>query len=223
MIDIRQPGITAATEREQLLQMRSYLYQLAQQLQYAFNAIESTGISGDTTTQDAQESFASIKGLIIRSTDISTAIIDKTLKRLEGMYVEVGTYAEHEKSVATQLGNLWAQTATPWESLGLSESVTEPAESTGRAQGCAYRSEGGHVYVDFCCGATLAGESITANAAVIPEGKRPGATVRSICPGADGTAVTIAVTPEGLIQIEPPTGAESTTLSWIDGHIDYWV
>ena len=37
--DIRLPNITATTEKGQLEQMRSYLYQFAEQLQYAVNVI----------------------------------------------------------------------------------------------------------------------------------------------------------------------------------------
>ena len=52
MIDIRQPNITAKTETEQLLQMRSYLYQLSHQLQWAFSTI-STEVRTDSTAAGA--------------------------------------------------------------------------------------------------------------------------------------------------------------------------
>lgn len=41
MFDIRLPKITGATEREQLSQVKSYLYQLAEQLQFALNSVET--------------------------------------------------------------------------------------------------------------------------------------------------------------------------------------
>lgn len=39
-VDLRFPKITEATEREQLAQVKSYLYQLVEQLQWAFNNID---------------------------------------------------------------------------------------------------------------------------------------------------------------------------------------
>lgn len=109
MIDIRQPNITAATDREQLIQMRSYLYQLSQQLNWAFSTIETGGQSSAGTTYrpaqskqqtgdaDPATTFANIKGLIIKSADIVNAYYDQINTRLTGVYVaqsDFGTYAE---------------------------------------------------------------------------------------------------------------------------------
>lgn len=107
MIDIRQPNITAATEREQLLQMRSYLYQLSQQLQWAFSSISSPGEQMQSTVHrhtdsggnsiDAPKTFAALKGLIIKSADIVDAYYEQINKKLTGLYVaqsDFGVYAE---------------------------------------------------------------------------------------------------------------------------------
>lgn len=108
MIDIRQPNITAATEKDQLLQMRSYLYQLSQQLQWAFNSISSPGeqiqstvyrntASGGGNAIDAPKTFAALKGLIIKSADIVESYYEQINKRLTGIYVaqsDFGTYTE---------------------------------------------------------------------------------------------------------------------------------
>lgn len=42
MIDIRLPQINGATEKEQLGQIRSYLFQLAEQLQFALKDVDTT-------------------------------------------------------------------------------------------------------------------------------------------------------------------------------------
>lgn len=106
MIDIRQPNITAKTETEQLLQMRSYLYQLSQQLQWAFSTI-STEVRTDSTTaasvqgnkqgSDPAKTFAELKNLIIKSADIVDAYYSEINGRLEKIYVaqsDFGTYKE---------------------------------------------------------------------------------------------------------------------------------
>lgn len=106
MIDIRQPNITAKTETEQLLQMRSYLYQLSQQLQWAFSTI-STEVRTDSTTaasvqgnkqgSDPAKTFAELKNLIIKSSDIVDAYYSEINGRLEKIYLaksDFGTYTE---------------------------------------------------------------------------------------------------------------------------------
>lgn len=107
MIDIRQPNITAKTETEQLLQMRSYLYQLSQQLNWAFSTI-STEVRTDSTAagasvegkkqgNDPVQTFAELKNLIIKSTDIVDAYYSEINGRLEKIYLaksDFGTYKE---------------------------------------------------------------------------------------------------------------------------------
>ena len=110
MIDIRQPNITAATEREQILQMRSYLYQLAQQLQFALGTVEKNIISVQETAANAEREvsrvsesqtpkaqFSSLKALIIKSADIVEAYYEEINRRLSGEYVaqsDFGTFRQ---------------------------------------------------------------------------------------------------------------------------------
>lgn len=96
-IDIRLPNITADTDAGKLKQMHSYLHQLAQQLNWALNNIDS--VSGTSTAKpstassapqqdDPISNFNSIKGLIIKSADIVDAYYDKidSLLKLSGYY-----------------------------------------------------------------------------------------------------------------------------------------
>ena len=116
-IDLRMPSING-TDREQLIQIRSYLYQLIPQLQWALNNVNSTGVSGDLAAQIAQISqrvgstsvsgsgdasvsaeamFAKLKPLIIKSADIVQAYYDEINKQLEGIYVaesDFGTFVQ---------------------------------------------------------------------------------------------------------------------------------
>ena len=111
-VEIRLPQITGATEREQLLQIKSYIYQLRDQLQWAFDNIDTTGGSGGgyvvnqtsayssssgSTKIDAEATFAAIKALIIKSADIVDAYYEEINAKLEGVYVaasDFGTFAE---------------------------------------------------------------------------------------------------------------------------------
>ncbi len=106
-IDIRLPNITATTEEGKLQQMQSYMYQLVQQLNWALNTVESAQ-GGNTsgvvyqqkepvTAQEAEETFNSIKALIIKSADIVKAYETTIFSDFNGKYFaesDFGTYIE---------------------------------------------------------------------------------------------------------------------------------
>ena len=94
-IDIRLPNINASTEEGQLMQIKSYLYQFAEQLKYAISTLEAGGAtSGEADRQAISVSqaeaatpgstFNSIKSLIIKSADIVNAYYEEINSRLEG-------------------------------------------------------------------------------------------------------------------------------------------
>jgi hypothetical protein len=106
-IDIRLPNINAKTEAEQ--QIKSYLIQLAEQLQWALKNIDTSNntvvvsptpkslISSSQTTASAEATFGSIKALIIKSADIVNAYTEEITKKLEGEYVaesDFGTFRQ---------------------------------------------------------------------------------------------------------------------------------
>ena len=107
-IQIKTPNITAGNDRERLQQIQSYLYQMAQKLQWAFDTLEKggSGLSGTSAIVGAVSNgqsvapkvdFAGIKELIIKSADIVNAYTAQISKRLEGQYVaqsDFGTYSE---------------------------------------------------------------------------------------------------------------------------------
>lgn len=117
-IDIRLPNINASTEREQLVQMKSYLYQLAEQLQWAMQNVEAStntvvaspaarslmpSTSSGVTSPEA--TFSSIKELIIKSADIVDAYYEEINKKLKGIYVaesDFGTYKQETTADITK-------------------------------------------------------------------------------------------------------------------------
>lgn len=120
--DIRLPNITATTERGQLEQIRSYLYQFAEQLKYAVNVIElntsnavtqaqtaSTSVA-DPTPEQRLKQFNNLKNLIISSADIVEAYSEEISYRLSGQYVaqsDFGTFKdETTKQVVENSENL---------------------------------------------------------------------------------------------------------------------
>ena len=114
-IELRLPNITSTTPEGQLAQMRSYLYQFAEQLQWALNTMDqgmgaeavelknaAGGMVEKTEEAKAQDTFNSIKDLIIKSADIVEAYYDQidSLIDLSGKYVassDYGTYTEETR------------------------------------------------------------------------------------------------------------------------------
>lgn len=106
-IAIRLPNITASTEEGKLQQMQSYMYQLVEQLNWALNTVESAQ-GGNTsavvyqnrepaTAQEAEDTFNSIKALIIKSADIVKAYETTIFSDFNGKYFaesDFGTYIE---------------------------------------------------------------------------------------------------------------------------------
>ena len=106
---IRYPNITGSTDAQKLEQMKSYLYQIVDVLNFQ---LEKPSAAGSVTSgyasstneaakpqkkTDPMSTFNDIKAIIIKSADILNAYYDKISARLEGVYVaesDFGIYAE---------------------------------------------------------------------------------------------------------------------------------
>lgn len=116
--DIKLPNISGKTEAEQLSQLRSYLYEMAGQLNWALNTLESGqngnnsiviqrsgggssssssgGSSSSSGGSDAVSNFSEIKALIIKSADIVEAYYEEIEKMIDlsGRYVAQADFGE---------------------------------------------------------------------------------------------------------------------------------
>ena len=106
--ELRFPMITGTTEKEQLTQIKSYLHQLVEQLQWSLNNIDTVQIqyiksptksesSKKTDEKGTQATFDALKPLIIKSAEIVEAYYEEITEKLEGLYVaqsEFGTFKE---------------------------------------------------------------------------------------------------------------------------------
>lgn len=125
-VNLRLPNITGLSEKEQISQIRTYLYQLVGELQFALNNAESNSDivilnqkrSNDTSNSsnvNTNSIFAALKPLIIKSADIVDAYYDKLTKKLEGEYVAVsdfGTYKEETAQTIEENSTAIEQTFT---------------------------------------------------------------------------------------------------------------
>lgn len=108
-INITLPKITSGNPTEQMRQMQSYVYQLAEQLNWAFSTIEASSpgnvspdikieSSEEMTDKEVENTFNSIKSLIIKSADIVKAYEETIREDFNGEYVAIsdfGTYTEN--------------------------------------------------------------------------------------------------------------------------------
>lgn len=107
-VDIRFPNITATTESGKIQQLQSYMHQLVEQLNWALNTVEtaSNGTVPSTVNvqqakelspKEAEDTFNSIKALIIKSADIVKAYEKTIFTDFDGKYFadsDFGTYLE---------------------------------------------------------------------------------------------------------------------------------
>lgn len=100
-INIRYPNITGATDKEQLSQVKSYLHQLVDQLNYALPTIGTGGGSSDgSSTYDVQGvemSYYELRSLVMQEIQE----VEKLLDNLEA-YVTVGELTEALETALTQ-------------------------------------------------------------------------------------------------------------------------
>jgi hypothetical protein len=119
-IDLRFPNITSTTAEGQMAEMQSYMHQLVQQLNWALNTIDDARAGnnssvvinngGGISAEEAEDTFNSIKSLIIKSADIVKAYETTLKENFDGEYVAVsdfGTYKQDTNlSIETNSKNI---------------------------------------------------------------------------------------------------------------------
>ena len=115
--NIRFPHITGRTEAEQIGQIKSYLHQLVEQLNWMLQSVGSgTTQEGTTsTTPDfsaiIEETFYEMKSLLIQSSDTLNAYYEKINAKLEGQYVKQADFDTHKQESDQRFNELASQSA----------------------------------------------------------------------------------------------------------------
>lgn len=103
-VNLRYPNITGLSEKEQLAQIKSYLYQLVDQLNYAL-----PNLGGSTQTyevQGAEVSYYELRSLIISTTGELRDQYEKLYHRLETDYTSKEDFNASAEAVAAALNRL---------------------------------------------------------------------------------------------------------------------
>ena len=128
-IDLRLPKISSPTAEGQLQQLSSYLYQLVGDLNWALNSVQAaeqgdySAVVYEAAKQaisdlSPQDTFDSIKALIIKSADIVEAYQEKMQLDFDGIYTaqsDFGNYQEVTNQQLTLQSNMIEQNYTQIE------------------------------------------------------------------------------------------------------------
>lgn len=162
--DIRYPNITETSDAGQLRQVKSFLFQLVEQLNWALKQTEtgetaaayrSVASGAAAETGQAVSSFNSIKGLIIKSADIVNAYYEKidTMLKLSGDYVaqsDFGTYREETElrvsANSTSIEAAFADLQSIYESVAGLETSLIDVTAHVKAGIMEYGSDGAPVF-----------------------------------------------------------------------------
>ena len=113
---IHVPPLAGGSEREQLRQLHTYLFQMAEQLNVAFGMVETQMIQTEEKNAEAVRSvvsagqekppkatFNSIKSLIIKSADIVNAYYEEIDRKLEGQYVAQSDFGLYRQETSQKI------------------------------------------------------------------------------------------------------------------------
>lgn len=108
-INIRYPNISGFTEKEQIAQIRSYLHQLVEQLNYAIPKLGTGDGSTQTKSTNTSEvqsgelSYYDLRSLIIQKLQEVDALFDNFSKKMESEYVRID---EMDSIVSQAMGKI---------------------------------------------------------------------------------------------------------------------
>lgn len=107
-VNFRPPQLTGGTEAEQLRQIQKYLYALWEQLQYAFDGVQTPAGSQNAAPAPAapvtpQAVNAGLKALILKSAQVTQVLEQRVAQRLEGKYVAQSQFGTFRQETSQQL------------------------------------------------------------------------------------------------------------------------
>lgn len=96
-VNFRYPNISAATEREQLAQIKSYLHQLVEQLNYALPTLGTGTATGaaEATTQTASTGTYSVQGGELSYYELRSLIVQEA-QEVERLFEQLSTKMESD-------------------------------------------------------------------------------------------------------------------------------
>ena len=110
MIDIRLPSMEGMSESQQLSQLKSYMYQLVEQLNWALSTVQQPSVdkadqqgSSAGGVKLSESNFNEIKSLIVKSADVAHAVYDQISTTLDGEYVSISDFGKYEEETSQSI------------------------------------------------------------------------------------------------------------------------
>lgn len=139
---IQSPPLFSGDERQQLIQVRSYLYQVAEVLNQGLNNLTADNFREDTKLviqgaanqgQEIAKSAQTLKAMIIKTADIINAEIDQINTTLETNYVAQSEFGEYKKQ---------AQADIEANAEGITQTYNRVEQITGEFDEYVLKTEG---------------------------------------------------------------------------------
>jgi hypothetical protein len=110
-VNIRYPNITGLSEKEQLVQIKSYLIQLVEQLNYALTTLGSgDGASQSTSAQSDSLSYVELRDFVVQELQAIESSFGKLSTKMQAEYVRdeemMALIGELEELLTTNKDNL---------------------------------------------------------------------------------------------------------------------
>lgn len=147
MINIRLPNINGSTDKAQLEQIKRYLYQFAEELNYAVGTLDnnqaqisnqisqaSVNSSKEKTAESINAQFNALKPLIIKSAEIVNSYYEEINSLLKSEYEALSDYGNFKQTTELKLqetSDSITQNYTQLETIGEWKRNTEAYIRTG--------------------------------------------------------------------------------------------
>lgn len=134
MIPLRYPSMNeAGTEKEQIRQLKNFLWQHIETLQRYLNDLETgTGQGQMSTEMSATQLFNMMKPMIIEAKDIANAYYQYMSTKFAQEYVSLSTHRSDINNLEQEIGEVTEQVGTVNEQVGaVTEQVETVAEQIG--------------------------------------------------------------------------------------------
>ena len=108
---IQTPPLLQGDEKHQLLQVHSYLFQMAQALNAGLNNLTAENFTAEAgavirnaaSQRDVAQNANTLKAMIIKTAAQVTARMDEIVAKLEGEYVSVGEFGQYQEEVSNEI------------------------------------------------------------------------------------------------------------------------
>jgi antirestriction protein len=109
--NFRYPNITGSTDAERIDQIRSFLHQLVQELNWALSTMEpgSDATSETVSAEDYADMVYELKSLIVQSSSTLNAYYEKINSKLQGQYVSHSAFDAYTQKAEQDFAELPGQ------------------------------------------------------------------------------------------------------------------